>query len=333
MEINKLFCNGAVLQANKPIRFYGTGIGTVSVEIDSSVGVTTSKGDDWLLEMPAHDYGGPYTMKVTLNGEEQLLEDIYFGDVYLLAGQSNIEFGLWATNTPEEEYEDNSMVRAFFLKIEREKNEFPLPLKWIKAKGCVSQWSALGWLIANRLQKESGHAVGLIACYRGASCIQSWIPKDILKGTDFEIATEAMTGDKRPQEYIDWNHDGFLYEGKFKDVIPLTMKAVVWYQGESNGRPLEVSKIYKDLLKIFIKRWREDLKDDTLPFVVVQIHNFSKAPHPEGWALVQKAQAEIENEVENVYTVISSDISEENNIHPPTKLPLAIRIKEALEKI
>ena len=244
MELNKFFCNGAVLQANKPIRIFGTGVGAVSVEIDGLVGVTTGNGEDWLLEIPPHDYGGPYTMCVSLNGNEQIINDVYFGDVYLLSGQSNIEYRLWKTNTSEEEYEGNSLVRAFFTKIEREKNEYPLEEKWIRAKGCVSQWSALGWPIANRLQKESGHAVGIIACYRGASCIQSWLPKEILKGTEFEIATEEQTGHLRVQEYIDWNHDGFLYEGKFKNIIPFAMKAVIWYQGESNSRPLEVSKLY-----------------------------------------------------------------------------------------
>lgn len=333
MELNKLFCDGMVLQAEKPIRIFGTGNGAVRVEIDGSVGVTTGGGDEWLLEMPAHTYGGPYTMKVVLNGNEKLIKDVYFGDVYLLAGQSNIEFRLWQTNTPEEEYESNPLVRAFFTKIENEKNEFPLEEKWIRGIGCVSQWSALGWPMANRLQRESGHAVGIIACYRGASLIQSWLPKGILRGTDFEIATEARTGHLRIKEYIDWNHDAFLYEGKFKKVIPISMKAVVWYQGEANSRPVEVAKIYKDLLKTLINRWREDLRDENLPFVVVQIHDFSKTPSPEGWALVQKAEAEIENEMENVKTVICSDICEDDNIHPPTKLPLAIRIKEALLNI
>ncbi len=333
MKINKLFCDGAVLQANKPIRIFGTGEGTVSVEIDGFTGTAQSEGCDWLLELPSHDYGGPYTMKVTLNGNEQLINDIYFGDVYLLAGQSNIELRLWQTNTPEEEYENNPLVRAFYSKIEKDYEEYPLEEKWIKAKGCVASWSALGWLAAKRLQKESGHAVGIISCYRGASCIQSWLPKDALTRKDLELATEEKSGQYRTQIYIDFNHDGFLYENKFKKIVPFPLKAVVWYQGESNGGPAKISVLYKDLLKILINRWRNDLLDPQLPFVVVQIHDFNEPGDKEGWALVQKAQEEIQNEIENVQTIISSDICERDNIHPPTKLPLAIRIKEILQKL
>lgn len=333
MEINKLFCDGMVLQANKPIRIFGTGAGIVRAEIDEIVGSVSSNDDEWFLEMPAHNYGGPYTMRIILNDTEKLIEDVYFGDVYLLAGQSNIEYRGWQTKTPEEEYENNNLVRAFFTKIECERYEYPVEEKWLRARGCMTQWSALGWPIANKLQKESGHAIGIIACYRGASRIESWLPKDILKDTEYEIATEEMTGHLRKQEYINYNHDGFLYDGKFKKVIPFPMKAVVWYQGESNREPIEVSKIYKDLLKILIKRWRDDLMDEKLPFIVVQIHDYMYTQCLSGWKSVQKAQAEIENEMENVYTVISSDICENNDIHPHIKLPLAIRIKEKLQNL
>ena len=272
-------------------------------------------------------------MKVTLNDEVKLIEDIYFGDVYLLAGQSNIELRLWQTNAGEEEYESNPLVRAFVTKIEKENNDYPAEEKWLKAIGCVSHWSALGWTIANRFQKETGHAIGIISCYRGASCIQSWLPKDILKGTELEFACEDITGHLRREECIDFNHDGFLYEGKFKKIIPFSLNSAIWYQGESNSRPVELARVYKGLLKTLIECWRSDLKDEKLPFVLVQIHDYKYFDEQEGWSLVQKAQAEIQHEIENVKTVNSFDVCENEIIHPTTKLPLAMRIKAALQDL
>ena len=86
------------------------------------------------------------------------------------------------------------------------------------------------------------------------------------------------------------------------------------------------------MLKVLINRWRSDLIDLKLPFVVVQISNLTYAGNPECWKMVQKAQSEIV-EMESVYCVESRDICEDNNIHPPTKTLFAKRINEVVRKL
>ena len=78
MELNKMFCDHMVFQANKPFRVFGTGVGTISVKIDGISKVSVSNEDNWLVELPEHNYGGPYTMTVELNGDERIINDIYF---------------------------------------------------------------------------------------------------------------------------------------------------------------------------------------------------------------------------------------------------------------
>ncbi|MBO5020087.1 MAG: hypothetical protein J6D52_05420 [Clostridia bacterium] len=333
MELNKMFCDHMVFQANKPFRVFGTGVGTISVKIDGISKVSVSNEDNWLVELPEHNYGGPYTMTVELNGDERIINDIYFGDVYLIAGQSNIEYRLWQTNTPESEYEPNSLVRTFFTKIDSEANQPESGEEWIVAgKENVHYWSAIGWLMAKELSKESGHAIGVVCCFRGATCIQSFLPKNIFKGTALEKFSEENSGHLRNQQYIDWNHDGFLYNEKFTKLIPYIFKAVIWYQGESNANHLESSDDYKEMLKVLINRWRSDLLDPELPFVVVQISDLTYAGNPECWKMVQKAQSEIV-EMDSVYCVESRDVCENNNIHPPTKTLLSKRIKDVLKNL
>lgn len=333
MELNKLFCDHMVIQANKPFRVFGTGVGTISIKIDGISKVSVSNSDNWLVELPEHNYGGPYTMTVELNGKENVISDIYFGDVLLMAGQSNIEYRLWQTNTPESEYQSNNLVRTFFTKIDSEVKEYPEREEWIVAdKETVRNWSAIGWLMANELSIESGHAIGVVCCFRGASCIQTFLPSGIFKGTELERFSEEKSGHLRNKDYIDWNHDGFLYNGKFKKLIPYTFKAVIWYQGESNSNHLESSDDYKEMLKVFINRWRSDLLDSKLPFVVVQISDLTYAGNQTCWKMVQKAQSEI-IEMDSVYCVVSRDICEDNNIHPPTKTLLSKRINEVVRKL
>ena len=50
-----------------------------------------------------------------------------------------------------------------------------------------------------------------------------------------------------------------------------------------------------------------------------------------GWRLVQEAQMRISRHVPNVYTVVSKDICETDDIHPQTKDQLAVRIAEAIK--
>ena len=63
---------------------------------------------------------------------------------------------------------------------------------------------------------------------------------------------------------------------------------------------------------------------------VVQIADLD-ARNDEGWRSVQRAQLKAPHMLENVRTVISADISETDNIHPPTKKPLAARIVKSFE--
>lgn len=79
-----------------------------------------------------------------------------------------------------------------------------------------------------------------------------------------------------------------------------------------------------------IDTWRSDLKNNKLPFVIVQIADFCYSPNKEAWKLVQKAQYEVQNMRENVTTVISRDVCENDDIHPKTKDKLAERIAEVL---
>ena len=91
VTLNPIFTNGMIMQANKPVRIFGSGEGEVAVDFLGQSQSITSNGE-WLIEFDAQSYGGPYTMTVSLNGKKTEINDIYFGDVYLLGGQSNMQF-------------------------------------------------------------------------------------------------------------------------------------------------------------------------------------------------------------------------------------------------
>jgi sialate O-acetylesterase len=355
MKLNAIFSDNMVLQAQKTVYFFGEGQGTATVEIGDKKATVTSNKDAWRLSLPAFEYGGPYEVTITLNGQVTTLHDVYFGDVYLLSGQSNNQFKLWQSNTPKEYYEDNDSLRLFTVdrledqgkhvlteegwkSIDKNGNVVTLQGEhyeskdgWIKARtDNVGFWTAIGYLIGHELTRDTGRKIGIIACYQGASVIQSWLPEHYLDETEFFIPWELRSAGARNPDFALWNSNGKLYSGMIEPILPFAMKSVIWYQGEANTC-LPESKTYIRTLAELIRLFRSQLRDPQLPFYVIQLADYDPR-NDEGWRTVQAAQLQISQELPYVSTVICADVCESNTIHPPTKQPLAHRLAKRLLK-
>ena len=329
MKLNEIYGSNMVFPANKPIRICGTGKGKVSISFGENTTCVVSQEENWCIEFPPMSYGGPYKMVVTSDSDETVFDNIYIGEVYLFAGQSNIEMMLKDTSTPEEMYETNEALRMFCV------GEIGKPCKFSEKNGwmtCdkeeVGDWSALAYLSGQIVQKQKGIAVGVIVCCQGASVIESWLPCGTLEELGINIAEEDKFMDHTYPDFAEWNKDGALYEKSLCKVSPYPVSAVVWYQGESDAS-VEEGKVYAKELCAFIDRVRMDFCDESLSFAVVQIADYTPRDG-EGWRLIQKAQMDVSEMRANVRTVISSDVCEKDDIHPPTKDKLAKRISDLL---
>ena len=81
--------------------------------------------------------------------------------------------------------------------------------------------------------------------------------------------------------------------------------------------------MYSKYLQVLAESWRKDLRDDKLPFFIIQIADLDG--QGEGWKVLQNAQAEAASLIPNAKLIISRDISETTTIHPVNKLPLSER--------
>ena len=331
LQFNPIFASHAVLAARKPLRIYGTGEGSGEISFAGQTRTVTAEGGRWEVEFPPMEYGGPYDLQLKCGDTCQRLEDCYLGEVYLMAGQSNMQFKLRESNYPKEKYEGNPQIRLFTAPRPEEGEPYDPADGWVICrKENAENWSALGYHVG-QMRARKGIAVGLIGCYQGASVIESWLPEGTLSRLGIHIPLDLRNRDHSENRYKEWNSDGALYRKTLAHVFPYSLSAVVWYQGESNYYPAE-SLVYKTELTELIRIWRESFRDDELPFVVVQIADYLPRMG-EGWRNIQKAQFEIQSEVPEVKTVISADVSESDNIHPPTKIRLAERISEALQAL
>ena len=324
VTLNPIFTSGMVMQAGKAVRVFGSGTGCVSVELLGNTKSMQANGE-WMVEFEPQNYGGPHTLTVTLEGEKTVIEDLWFGDVYLLGGQSNMQFKMWERREPTDVYEGNENVRLFTVdRIEENTEE-----RWGAVDGWVTltkenakDFSAIGYYLAQELAKDK--KIGLIACYQGASVIQSWLPKAVAQRKELQVENKFADHEWFPI----WNIDGLLYAHMVEKIIPYTMKSVLWYQGESNAS-IDEAKIYLKFLDALTSSWRESFIDKDLEFIVIQLADYDERD-TEGWHLVQEAQMRAQDELENVKTVVCRDVCETNDIHPRSKKELSLRIARAL---
>ncbi len=94
MTLSALFSNGMVLQRNKKNLIWGKSLGNqkITITIDNKTCETVCDSTGYFETfLPMLEAGGPYSMTVT--GDTSItIEDILVGDVFILGGQSNMEY-------------------------------------------------------------------------------------------------------------------------------------------------------------------------------------------------------------------------------------------------
>ena len=324
VQINSIFASNMVMQAKAPVRFFGTGHGKAAITLDGKRKECQANGE-WLIEFEPFDYGGPYDILVELDGIFHTLKNVYFGDVILLGGQSNMQFKLWESSEKQENYKSNDNVRLFT--VDRMEGGEPFSSRdgWVPLSlENAPNFSAIGYYVSQGLATKE-RKIGLIACYQGASVIQSWMPKYAALVPKFEIENRFADHEWYPI----WNDDGVLWENMMEKIVPFSISTVLWYQGESNASVNEAD-IYLEFLKDMIFAWRQEFKNENMRFVVIQLaDHLDRAGY--AWEKIQSEQLRAEDEIPFVKTVICRDVCDNIDIHPKEKDILSQRIVNILK--
>ena len=116
-----------------------------------------------------------------------------------------------------------------------------------------------------------------------------------------------------------------MYHTMLRQVTPYTIRGFFYYQGENDEiRP----DTYGTLLTMLIARWRQDFRDETLPFLLVQLpmHTYADTPENGAWSKLREAQMRVYQTVKNTGIAVILDCGEYCNIHPVDKHPVGHRL-------
>ena len=193
LRLPRLISDGMILQQKKQIKMWGFDRPGRKVMLsflgEEYVAVADGQGR-FEAVLPPMEPGGPYNLYIgNENGEEIVVTDILIGDVWLCAGQSNMELPMERVKDryPEEIRECSEPFIRTFKVIEH--SDFHGPLRelqsgsWEKADtGTILKFSATAYFFAKQMYQMTGVPVGLINTSLGVSRIQSWMSREMLQG-------------------------------------------------------------------------------------------------------------------------------------------------------
>lgn len=337
VKLPAFFSDGMVMQQQTIANLWGT------ATVNKTVKVTTSwdnkeyktKADNagnWKLSIQTPVAGGPYEI-IFSDGKETRIKDVLMGEVWICSGQSNMEMpmkgfpGQPVDNANMDALRSrNDQIRLFTVK--RSSSFIPktdVTGNWKHANAeSVREFSATAYYFGRLVQEQLGVPVGLVLAAWGGSACEAWMTAEWLK---------AFPDAKIPQREADIKSKNrtptVLYNGMLHPLIGMTMRGVIWYQGEDNYNR---ASTYADMFTTMIRGWRADWKQGDFPFYYCQI-----APYDYGLitaqgekvinsAYLREQQAKAEHMINNVGMAVLMDAGMEKGIHPSQKQVVGERL-------
>jgi sialate O-acetylesterase len=273
--------------------------------------------------------GGPYELTLTGADSKVVIRDVLVGDVWLCAGQSNMEWPIDKSAEAEQLPTTTARPQLRLLTLPKTSSQQPLAdyngiVSWHASEGSTAAgFSAVGWHFGSYMQQELQVPVGVIHASWGGTKAESWISAGALAqqpGLQPLLTQAEILGEAAKQQ----DRLGGLYNGMIAPLKRFPIKGVVWYQGEANvGRGHQ----YRTLLPTLIHDWRKQWNDPHLPFLFVQLAPFRYKTHgPEALPELWDAQLATWKTVPRTGMIVTTDLGNHQDVHPVNKQEVARRL-------
>lgn len=351
LQLAPVFMDHMVFQQKSPVKVWGSANRNEKVVAEFNRQVRecmVGESGDWQLEFDPAPAGGPYSLKVTSTNKQSVtLEDILIGEVWICAGQSNMEFALKDAVTASADISkaDNKNIRLFNLKgIVRPDNAqwdtLSLAkineLKFFKGKweSCsaenVADFSAIGYYFGKMLNKNLNVPVGIIQISVGGAPIEAFTDRKTL---EFDPLMEDVLNKWKENDFImDWCREraaqnvalaknsmqrhpfepAYIFEAGVQLISGFPVKGVIWYQGESNAHNAEH---YQAAFPALVQSWRKAFDNPEMPFYFAQLSSLNRP----SWPHFRDIQRRLSLTVPHSGMVVTSDLGDSLNVHPTRK--------------
>jgi len=254
--------------------------GKASVAFGKTLQTRVIPGGSWqtvsAITLPT---GGPYRIEFR---DREPLDEILVGDIWVLAGQSNMQGdGLLSAAAA-----GNELIHSF-----NPADRWAIARDPLHAGSATGRGAGLAIPFAVEMLQRTKVPVGLLPCALSGTSLAEWQPGSALYASMLR-RVEAVGG---------------------------RVAGMLWYQGEADGKPGPAS-VYREKFASFVGSVRRDLGN--VPFYYVQIgrhvHDPNARVNGPAWNQVQEAQRQCELQLDHVAMAASVDLEMEDGIHLAT---------------
>jgi sialate O-acetylesterase len=186
VKLPAIFGSHMVLQQGLSDRVWGTADAGEEVTVAlAGQKKTAQAGPDgkWSVTLDPLGAGGPYTM--TIKGRNEIkLDDVLVGEVWVCAGQSNMQWDVNAANDPDLELLAARFPNIRLISVPQVGTQDPQSDFNGQWEACTPEsarsFSAVGFFFGRQLHQTLGVPVGLIDDAWGGSACEAWIRRDRL---------------------------------------------------------------------------------------------------------------------------------------------------------
>jgi sialate O-acetylesterase len=325
-----------IIQKGQPFIFKGKGAPDSEIELSflqhHLKGRVNANGE-WKIAMPPimhYVHSAPLTL--TAGGRVLNYQNVAVGEIWYCSGQSNMRFSVEESTLGDEfaQTAQNNAIRLFMVPwqpsgVPRREMQ---GARWrVASPESVRRFSAVAFLFAETLQKTLNVPVGIVQASIGGTRIQAWMSESLHEELSIEPLVDKTN--EAPDEFT--RHDSSaLHNGMVVPALNIPVAGTVWYQGESNAKD---GNDYRDWLRAMIMEHRTLRSAPQMPFYIIQLPgyegNWLKNNHP-WWGNLRGAQAEVAEEDEFTFIVVTTDQGLRNNIHPANKTVLTKRLSSSV---
>ncbi|XP_022616948.1 sialate O-acetylesterase [Seriola dumerili] len=298
--------------------------------------VNVTKGV-WRVTLDPVNAGGPYSVKAATPSSMATLTDVWFGDVWLCGGQSNMYFKTSQIFNASEELALAAKyphVRTFMAALNLSETEqtdlIQVELPWtVPTARSLADFSAVCWLFGRYMYEFLKYPIGLVESCWGGTPVEAWSSTRALQQCGLQRTRES------PKD-----KNSVLWNAMIHPMLNMTIKGAIWYQGEENADYHQDK--YNCSFPAMIDDWRMAFHQGSegqtaidFPFGFVQLSTYKKDSTDDGFPNIRWHQTADVGFVPNprmqrTFMAVALDLpditSPYGTIHPRDKQDVAYRL-------
>lgn len=238
MIVDIVYTDNMVLQRNTHNYITGQCLDNedVSIYFQGTRYRSQSKNNTWEICLDHLKEGGPYQLLIESHECQIIWEHIYVGDVFLAAGQSNMEYRLKDSYLGDEYIHSQELNNVYFFQVPRVEyrengQSYPRFEKphWKEANSTtLGNISAVAYHFVKTLRQYTDIPIGIVECNKGGTSVSCWIPNKELETNIYlkELYIDQYFQDIKDQSDEDENRK----IDEFKQSLQLYMQKVQSYK-------------------------------------------------------------------------------------------------------